>query len=74
MIDICVNWFKSAFNKDREDVLTRAQTAGVSRMFATGATLESSIQSAELAKNQLDIFSATAGIHPMESGDFCTYC
>lgn len=64
MIDICVNWFKPAFNKDREQVIQRAREAGLKRIFSTGSTLENSQQAAELAKNSPDFFSASAGIHP----------
>ena len=64
MIDICVNWFKPAFNKDREQVIQRAREAGLKRIFSTGSTLENSQQSVALAKSSPDFFSATAGIHP----------
>ncbi|MDD7985770.1 TatD family hydrolase [Lentisphaera marina] len=64
MIDICVNWFKPAFKNDQEQILSRAKEAGVTHLFSTGSTLENSIQSAELAKELPEVFSATAGIHP----------
>jgi TatD DNase family protein len=64
MIDICVNWFKPAFEKDKEEVLERAELAGVKHLFSTGSTLENSRQSAMLAEENPQIFSATAGIHP----------
>ncbi|WDE95931.1 TatD family hydrolase [Lentisphaera profundi] len=64
MIDICVNWFKAPFDKDREDILSRAQDAGITHIFSTGSTVENSQQSAEIAKLRPELFSATAGIHP----------
>ncbi len=69
MIDICVNWFKSSFDKDREQILQRAKDANLECLFSTGADLRSSIESAELAKIN-DFFYATAGVHPHHASEW----
>jgi TatD DNase family protein len=70
MIDICVNWFKSSFNKDREEVLQRALDAGIHRLFITGSDLNSSLQCSELAEQSPNTFSATAGVHPHHASEW----
>ena len=69
MIDICVNWFKTSFNKDREDILARAKQADIQAIFSTGADLRSSEESAELAKTN-SYFYATAGVHPHHASEW----
>lgn len=70
MIDICVNWFKSSFNKDRDQVLERAQTAGIEKILITGSDLASSRQCSDLAQAQYQTFAATAGIHPHHASEW----
>ena len=70
MIDICVNWFKSSFNKDREDVLQRALDSGIQRLFITGSDLQSSVDCSKLAEQSPNTFSATAGVHPHHASEW----
>ncbi|MDD1795638.1 3'-5' ssDNA/RNA exonuclease TatD [Enterovibrio makurazakiensis] len=67
MIDIGVNLASSRFDKDRDDVVTRAQLAGVSAMLLTGTDLETSPQAALLAAQYPDFAYSTAGVHPHDA-------
>jgi Tat protein secretion system quality control protein TatD with DNase activity len=49
MFDIGVNLTSSQFAKDRDDVMARAQAAGVSGMLLTGTNLHESLQAQQLA-------------------------
>ena len=51
-----------------DDILKRAQDAGVSRIISVGTTLEGSISCLALAKKYPFIYS-TAGLHPHEAKD-----
>ncbi len=55
------------FNADREEVIRRANLAGVGSMINVGTTIASSRQAIELADRYACIF-ATAGIHPHDAG------
>ncbi|WP_028024247.1 3'-5' ssDNA/RNA exonuclease TatD [Enterovibrio calviensis] len=67
MIDIGVNLASSRFDKDRDEVVARAQLAGVSAMLLTGTDLETSPQAALLAAQYPDFAYSTAGVHPHDA-------
>jgi TatD DNase family protein len=52
-----------AFDHDREEVIARAQAAGVKILIITGSDIESSSGAAAFAKDHLNC-KATAGVHP----------
>lgn len=55
------------FDTDRDDVITRAVEAGVSRMVVIGTDLESSRGAVGLAEQYPGILWATVGMHPHEA-------
>lgn len=67
MIDIGVNLTNARFDKDREQVIQRALTAGVSKQLLTGTCIESSQSALSLAKQFPNILYSTAGIHPHDA-------
>lgn len=69
MFDIGVNLTSSQFAKDRDDVMARAQAAGVSGMLLTGTNLHESQQAQQLAKHYPRCWS-TAGVHPHDSSSW----
>lgn len=54
------------FENDREEVIRRAEAAGVSRIITLGTGLSSSIETLNIAREYPLIFAA-AGIHPSEA-------
>ena len=60
--------FWGSFDEDREEVLTRARDAGVSRMVVVGTDLESSRASFELCAQREGLYP-TAGVHPHDAKD-----
>lgn len=56
-----------AYNKDREEVIKRAQEAGV-KMIAVGTNLNTSKSAIAIAEKYPDDVWATVGIHPTELG------
>jgi len=71
LVDIGLNLTNKRFHKDREEVLIRAQRAGVSRCILTGTSLEGSEQAVALCNSLSHQFpkmlTATAGVHPHEA-------
>ena len=67
LIDIGVNLTSSQFEKDRLDVMNRAQAAHVSHMVVTGTSLQGSQEALELAIQFPKLLSATAGVHPHDA-------
>lgn len=63
LTDIGVNLAHDSFDRDRAEVIARAEAAGVTRMIVTGTTVTASVQAAALAATD-DRLYATAGIHP----------
>jgi TatD DNase family protein len=64
LVDIGANLTHNAFNADREEVVERAQHAGVETIIVTGTTIEESRQAAALARSHPGFLYATAGVHP----------
>lgn len=53
----------SDYDKDRDEVISRARQAGIGAIINIGTNLESSSRCIELAKN-FDLIFATIGVHP----------
>lgn len=70
LVDIGVNLCDKSFAKDLDEVLARADAAGVHRMIITGTTRERSEAAAELASGQPGRLWSTAGVHPHHASDF----
>jgi TatD DNase family protein len=66
MFDIGVNLTSSQFSHDRDEVVARAQTVGLSGMLLTGTSLHESQQAQQLAHHYPRCWS-TAGVHPHDS-------
>lgn len=66
IIDIHCHIYYKEFTADWDDMLARAKQAGVTGMIVTGADLESSRLSAEIASSHENIYF-TAGIHPHDA-------
>jgi TatD DNase family protein len=68
LIDVCVNLMNSAFDRDREAVVSAAAAAGVAPLIITGSSGESSARAAEYAEARAGEtpggLYATAGVHP----------
>ena len=65
-IDSHCHIYYDAFNSDIEDVIIKAQDAGVEKLICIGVDLESSESSINLA-NKFENVYATIGFHPHES-------
>ena len=70
LIDIGANLTHDSFDADRDEVLTRAADAGVTRIVITGTSVTSSVQAAALCEAQPTRLFATAGVHPHHAADF----
>ncbi|MBA7931265.1 3'-5' ssDNA/RNA exonuclease TatD [Klebsiella sp. RHBSTW-00215] len=66
MFDIGVNLTSPQFSRDRDEVVSRAQAAGVTGMLLTGTNLHESAQAQQMARRYSGCWS-TAGVHPHDS-------
>ena len=66
-IDIGLNLTNRQFAHDQEELLHRAEQAGVTQMILTGTSLRSSKESFVLAKNYPTLLYSTAGVHPHDA-------
>ena len=66
MFDIGVNLTSSQFSRDHDEVVARAQAAGVHGMLLTGTNLHESQQARQMAGRYANCWS-TAGVHPHDS-------
>jgi TatD DNase family protein len=64
LIDIGINLGHDSYDSDRDEVIARAEKAGVVQMVVTGASIEGSRKAIELARSRPGELFATAGIHP----------
>ena len=64
LIDIGINLCHDRFDTDRNQVLERAQAAGVEHLIVTGSCAPSNRAALALSKAHPERISATAGIHP----------
>lgn len=71
MIDIGVNLTNKRFDKDRQEVIIRAKSQGVTKLLITGTSVSESQQALMLCENYQQIFPhmlyATAGVHPHDA-------
>jgi TatD DNase family protein len=73
LIDIGVNLTDKQFDNDRKEVIERGIENGVVQMILTGASLKSSKQALEIAKNYPNTLFSTAGIHPHDAKTFTNH-
>ena len=66
MIDIGANLTHRSFEADRDEVLSRARSAGVKGIVVTGTSVAESREALRLAATNADVWS-TAGVHPHEA-------
>lgn len=69
LVDIGVNLSDKAFDKDRDEVISRAVEHGVTTMILTGTSLAESQEVLGLAKKYSEHCFCTAGIHPHGAKD-----
>ena len=64
LVDIGANLGHESFDRDREQVLTRAREAGVAQIVVTGASEAESRTALAVARTTPGVLFATAGVHP----------
>ena len=64
LVDIGANLGHESFDRDREQVLTRAREAGVAQMVVTGASESGSATALDVARSSPGVVFSTAGVHP----------
>ncbi len=64
LFDICFNLTSSSFRKDEQQVVQRAQQAGVDHFLVTGSDQQDSAFALQLAEQYQNGMYATAGVHP----------
>jgi TatD DNase family protein len=69
-VDIGANLAHDSFDDDRDEVLQRAASVGVSRIVVTGSSDESNRKAARLAQNHPGVLYSTAGVHPHHASDY----
>lgn len=67
MIDIGVNLTNSRFDKDREDIISRAQKVGVHGLIVTGTNIQESESAYKLCQQYPEFLWSTAGVHPHDA-------
>jgi TatD DNase family protein len=67
MIDIGVNLTNARFDKDRDEIITRAKLAGINAMLITGTNIAESQKAAQLSTQYPDYLYSTAGVHPHDA-------
>ncbi|WAT08031.1 3'-5' ssDNA/RNA exonuclease TatD [Rouxiella badensis] len=70
MFEIGLNLTSNQFDKDRAEVVARAEEAGLSGMLITGTSLEESQQAQTLAAQYPDYCWSTAGVHPHQASQW----
>lgn len=71
LIDIGANLTHDSFDDDLDDVIKRANEAGISRFVVTGSSEKGSRDAFELARQYPGILYATAGVHPHHASEYC---
>lgn len=69
LVDVGANLAHDSFDHDRDEVITRAAEAGVTRMVITGSSIASTQQAIAFVRTQPEIFRCTAGIHPHHASE-----
>lgn len=67
LVDIGANLGHESFAHDFDEVIARAQQAGIRHLLVTGTTASASQQAVEIAQRNPALLSATAGMHPHEA-------
>jgi len=67
MIDIGVNLTNARFDKDRDELIIRAKSAGINAMLVTGTNLSESQKAAQLSAHHPNYLYSTAGVHPHDA-------
>lgn len=67
MIDIGINLFNKQFSHDTDQVIHRAQQAGVQKMILTGVNVDNSKRAQAFAHKHPGVLHSTAGIHPHDA-------
>ena len=70
LVDIGANLAHDSFDDDRDAVLDRARSAGVTRIVVTGSSDDSNRHAAELAREHEGFLYSTAGVHPHHASDY----
>jgi TatD DNase family protein len=70
LIDIGANLTHDSFDEDRDEVIRRADDAGVRRMILTGSSVEDSRDAITLAATRPGKMYATAGVHPHHASEY----
>ncbi|NQZ21337.1 MAG: YchF/TatD family DNA exonuclease [Colwellia sp.] len=67
MIDIGVNLTNARFDKDRDELISRAKAAGISSMLVTGTSIAESKKALKLSEKYDNYLYSTAGVHPHDA-------
>jgi len=70
LIDIGINLAHDSYERDRAEVVARAQAVGIVAMIVTGSTLPDSARALELCRRWPGLLRATAGVHPHHAAGF----
>ena len=70
LVDIGANLTHESFDRDRDEVLRQARSAGVRRMIITGTSVTESVRALELAEARPGQLFSTAGVHPHNAAQF----
>ena len=70
LVDIGANLTHDSFDADRDDVIARANEAGVTRFVLTGSSEQGSRDARELAQCYPQMMVSTAGVHPHHSSEY----
>lgn len=74
LIDIGVNLAHRSFDVDRDDVVSRAVTAGVTAMIVTGVDAPGSARAVALCETSPTTLWCTAGVHPHHASQWNEAC
>lgn len=72
LIDIGANLTNRRFHADFNEVIERAQQAGVCHIIITGTSEQASVEALALARARPAYLSCTAGVHPHHASDWGT--
>jgi TatD DNase family protein len=67
MIDVGVNLTNARFDKDRDELISRAKLAGISAMLVTGTNISESHKGLRLSSHYPNYLYSTAGVHPHDA-------
>ncbi len=73
LIDIGANLAHDSFDEDRDAVLERARSAGVSRLIVTGSSDDSNLRAWELTREHPGVLYSTSGVHPHHASDYTAH-